>query len=107
MVFQVVNLRRRTRAPLPENLIGNLIWVVPTTIEEEKVEFHELASKLRTKTASFFHETVPRIRGDEEGNKLMFESVKEREALMKSVTDVDLYWCSSWCRFPVYEMDLG
>ena len=107
VIFQTVNLRKRTMPPLPETSIGNLLWVVSTTIEERSIEFHEVVNKLRNETTSFFDETVRRIKGDEEGNAMVFESVKMREETMKSVSDVDIYWCSSWCRFPVYEMDFG
>ncbi|XP_062118281.1 stemmadenine O-acetyltransferase-like [Humulus lupulus] len=107
VLFQAVNLRNRTEPPLPENSIGNLFWLLPVTIKENDIEFHELINKMKGETTSFHDETVRRIKSDEEGTALVFESMKERGEVMKSVGDVDVYCCSSWCRFPVYEMDFG
>ncbi|PON58785.1 Transferase [Trema orientale] len=108
VILCAVNLRNRTALPLSENSIGNLIWFPQVTIEEgENVEFHEVVSKIKRETASFYDETVRRIRNDEEGNALVFEAMKRREEVIKSVDDVNTYDCSSWCRFPVYEMDFG
>ncbi|PON77158.1 Transferase [Parasponia andersonii] len=108
VLFQSVNLRKRTVPPLPENSIGNLFWMLPVTIEDgNSIEFHELVSKMKRETTLFYDETVQRIKGDEDGNSLVFESVKERDEILKSVSDVDIYWCSSWCKFRLYEMDFG
>ena len=108
VLFQSVNLRNRTVPPLPENSIGNLFWTLPVTIEEgNNSEFHELISTMKRVTTSFYDETIPRIKGDEEGYSLVFESMKERGEIIKNVSDVDRYWCSSWCRFPIYDMDFG
>ncbi|XP_062114899.1 stemmadenine O-acetyltransferase-like [Humulus lupulus] len=108
LLFQSVNLRKRTEPPLPENAIGNLFWLLPVMLKEENsIEFHELIGKMKRETTSFLEETVRRIKGDEEGTALVFKSVKEKGEIIESVGEVDTYWCSSWCRFPVYEMDFG
>ncbi|XP_030493600.2 stemmadenine O-acetyltransferase [Cannabis sativa] len=110
LLFQAVNLRKRTEPPLPENAMGNLFWLLPVMIKEEEkknIEFHEIINEMRRETTSFLDETVRKIKGDEEGIGLVFKSAKEKKEIMESVGDVDTYFCSSWCRFPIYEMDFG
>ncbi|PON77159.1 Transferase [Parasponia andersonii] len=110
-VFCPVNLRKRTEPPLPENSMGNLIWTLIVETEEEEGEeegneFHALARKMKSKTTSFCSEKVSRLKG-EEGVSLVFESVKKQGEVLEVTGDLNLYWCTSWCRFPVYETDFG
>ncbi|PON58792.1 Transferase [Trema orientale] len=104
--LSAVNLRRRTAPPLPENSIGNLIWGIPMEVEGE-IGFQELLTDMKRETTTFCNETVRRVRGDEEGYSLVFESMKKQEEILKETGLLDLYWCSSWCRFSVYEVDFG
>ena len=104
--LHAVNLRKRTTPSLPENSIGNLIWGIPVGIEGE-IEFHALVKKIKSETTTFLNETAGRIKGDLEGAMLVFESMEIRGEILKTTSDLDFYWCSSWCRFPFYEVDFG
>ncbi|KAF4365673.1 hypothetical protein F8388_007506 [Cannabis sativa] len=104
--LHAVNLRKRTTPPLPENSMGNLIWGIPVEIEGE-IEFQEIVNKIRYETTSFYNETVRRIKGDEEGTTLIFESMNKQGEIIKTTGDLDFYYSSSWCRFPFYDIDFG
>ncbi|XWS34642.1 hypothetical protein CRYUN_Cryun21dG0055200 [Craigia yunnanensis] len=103
VLFQAVNLRNRIVPPLPENSIGNLIWPMPVFIGDGEMELNELVSMIRREITEFCNEKANKFKGDD-GFLLITESLKERRELCK---DAALYRCTSWCRFPLYEMDYG
>ncbi|XP_022734482.1 BAHD acyltransferase BIA1-like [Durio zibethinus] len=103
VLFQAVNLRKRMVPPLPENSIGNLIWPMPVFIGDDEMELNKLVSVMRRGMTEFCKEKANKFKGDE-GFLLITESLKERRELCK---DAALYRCTSWCRFPLYEMDYG
>ncbi|KAF4346237.1 hypothetical protein G4B88_026204 [Cannabis sativa] len=115
LLLQVVKLRMSgtTEPPLSENAMGNFAWLVPVMInkqEENDTEFdHELiTSNIKRETTSFMDEKVKRrIKGDEEGIGEVFKLAKERGEIMRSVADVDTYWCSTWCGSGVYGLNFG
>lgn len=105
--FQSVNLRKRMVPPLSENSIGNLFWMLPILIEND-MEFHELVAKMRSETTAFFDEKVRKLSdGGDEGSLVVLESVNERKEMMEKIGMDNTYCCTSWCRFPLYEMDFG
>ncbi|WRX14193.1 hypothetical protein QQP08_006680 [Theobroma cacao] len=102
-LFQAVNLRKRIVPPLPENSIGNLIWTVPVFLGDGEMELNELVTVMRREMTQFCNEKANKFKGDD-GFLLITESLKERRELCK---DAAVYRCTSWCRFPLYEMDYG
>ncbi|GAA0153115.1 hypothetical protein LIER_11429 [Lithospermum erythrorhizon] len=101
-----VNLRSRMKPPLPENAFGNL-WRhthALTTLESEKDDqnFVHLPTKLREAISSINNEYIKKI---QEGDAY-FNLLKEHINLYFS-KDIEFCNFSSWCNFPVYEVDFG
>ncbi|GAB4860507.1 hypothetical protein Ancab_035666 [Ancistrocladus abbreviatus] len=97
-----VNLRPRVTPPLPEGSIGNFCWfvVIPTFIQSG-VKHHELIAQLRNTLRSIDSEYVTTIKTGECLNELKARS----ENLNSDVVSMSNF--SSWCRFPLYEVDFG
>ncbi|XVE85234.1 hypothetical protein DITRI_Ditri17bG0075300 [Diplodiscus trichospermus] len=102
VLFQAVNLRKRIVLPLPENCIGNLIWPMLVFIGDgHEMELNELVSVIRRGTTEFCNEKANKFKGDD-GFFFITESLKESREVCQ---DAALYRCTSWCKFPLYEMD--
>ncbi|KAJ8770586.1 hypothetical protein K2173_018077 [Erythroxylum novogranatense] len=79
LLFQMVNMRKRLRQPLPRNTMGNISWNAAIEIKENQMELNELADEIREKP-------LP---------------------MRKSTKGDDPYRCSSLCGFPLYKIDFG
>ncbi|OVA20488.1 Transferase [Macleaya cordata] len=103
-----VNLRGRMDPPLPKVSFGNLVIVATaTSTSEPRVGNHELDGLVGQ-----LRDAINKINGDyigkvlQSGEFLKSVANKEEEAAADKV-DVEVYWMTSWCRFPVYEADFG
>ena len=105
VLSQVVNLRKRMVPPLPENSIGNLIWSFQVFSKDSEIELHELVAKMRKGLIEFCNEKANNFKGDE-GFHMVSELLKEQGELMRKM-DINIYRCSSLCKFPLYETDFG
>ncbi|KAB2636840.1 BAHD acyltransferase [Pyrus ussuriensis x Pyrus communis] len=80
---QDVNLRKRVVPPLPENLAGNVVGSFTSKADEES-------------TAKLVFDS------DE-----AWQEIKDKQNKPKTHDNMEIYSCTSWCRFPFYEADFG
>ncbi|KAK6117228.1 hypothetical protein DH2020_049028 [Rehmannia glutinosa] len=106
--FHAVNLRARIRSPdddqyYLENVFGNCIMSsLATTNNTCNITFHELVSKLRSSIRKISDDYIEKAKnGDYYLNDLF--------GLMSFLAKGELEYCrfSSWCSFPIYEVDYG
>ncbi|KAI5674942.1 hypothetical protein M9H77_05892 [Catharanthus roseus] len=101
-IISAVNLR--PYLALPQNSIGN-IFSFYFCINDEGMDnqFSALISKLRNGKQKLLENIISK-------EKLTYES--QMQELTKcldqlNISSLDTYFCSSWCRFPVYDIDFG
>ncbi|GMN63913.1 hypothetical protein TIFTF001_032986 [Ficus carica] len=101
---QNMNMRPRIVPPLAENVAGNLVGYFAAKIgeyESDNTDMKELVNKFR----KGIKEAVENY-----GKRVDIEEVKrtldEYGKLIKNA-EIDNYNCTSWCKFPFYELDLG
>ncbi|KAI5676383.1 hypothetical protein M9H77_07333 [Catharanthus roseus] len=104
-----VNLRPRMNPPLPNHAFGNFwrhIMAIPTIVlsnnKEEKYEYHDLVEILRSSIREINDDYVKKIQSGDEYIPILKKSV---EIFLKG--EIELLNFSSWCRFPIYEVDFG
>ncbi|XP_021802989.1 BAHD acyltransferase BIA1-like [Prunus avium] len=101
---QDVNLRKRVVPPLPENLVGNVVGSFTSKAEEGTIDLKDLVAKLR--------EGIDELK-EKYAKKLVFDSneawqgIKDKHSKLKNDDEMEIYSCTSWCRFPFYEADFG
>jgi hypothetical protein len=111
ILFQAVNLRTRMNPAVPETAVGNLVWPFSVTVEEESnVELHEMVKRMRKGIMDFIENKAERFK-EEGGFKVVMENLKERVEILKRSNENEgslvIYKCSSWCKFPLLEFDVG
>ncbi|KAF3966816.1 hypothetical protein CMV_009110 [Castanea mollissima] len=103
--IHAVNLRERMVPHLSVHSFGNL-WRVAiaaeTPVEMEK-DYHFLVSQLRNAILEISAEFLKKLQDGPVGDLDFLE--KEVKQLQND--EIDLCIFSSWCRFPVYEVDFG
>ena len=108
-LFQAVNLRPRMVPAVPDTAVGNFVWPFTVTVEEEsEVELHVLVKKMRNAMREFLETKAERFK-EEGGFGVVMEALKERGELLKNKEKegVVVYKCTSWCKFPLHEVDFG
>ncbi|XP_062109526.1 stemmadenine O-acetyltransferase-like [Humulus lupulus] len=100
VLFQAVNLRPRMDPPLPENSIGNLLWFLPVVIEESDMELGIVVHKMKKLVNEFVNDKAMKFKDD-------VLSVLGEFSKWRDFQEMELYSCSSWCKFPLYETDFG
>ncbi|KAM5569049.1 BAHD acyltransferase [Rosa sericea] len=99
-LYQNVNIRNRTVPPLPNDSVGNFIGSFIARAEDSEAELHGLVAELR-KGIEEFCKKAKRLPLSEDISVIC---EPQMEALrMLTSDDMDLYACTSWCRFPLYE----
>uniref|UniRef100_A0A5B7C948 Vinorine synthase-like n=1 Tax=Davidia involucrata TaxID=16924 RepID=A0A5B7C948_DAVIN len=96
-----VNLRPRMSPPLPDHAFGN-IWRIAfatATIDGD------LVGQLRSSIKKIDGDYVKNYIQNEDGDGYLEYLKKAQENLYKG--EIELCNFSSWCRFPVYEVDYG
>lgn len=106
LLTHIVNLRKRATPALPENILGNLIWLSSAKNNNAKryVELADLVNQVRKSILKIDDGYVKRLRGDE-GCSLMRKSLKEIEDFCSK--GANHYGFSSWCKFGFYDIDFG
>ncbi|XP_078447285.1 stemmadenine O-acetyltransferase-like [Wolffia australiana] len=107
---QVVNLRRRLQPPLPDSALGNL-WVVTLTDGFIPYEQRDLDCLTITQMTNAM-KTVPRLLTEandslQDGGLSGVQKIWEDLLARYSGCGVELCCFSSFCGFPVYEVDFG
>ncbi|KAL0464255.1 UNVERIFIED_CONTAM: Vinorine synthase [Sesamum latifolium] len=105
LAWHAVNIRSRASPPL-ENTFGNGCFSVAAELSHQHrlpaPELHELVSKLRrtirTIDAEYISET-------EREDRYLSDLGRVRDLILKG--EADAFCFTSWCRFPMYEVDLG
>ncbi|XAR54834.1 Deacetylvindoline O-acetyltransferase [Bertholletia excelsa] len=107
VLTQPVNLRPRTAPPLPVNSAGNFVWFypVPATNENEK-NLVSLVSAMRKGMVDFVNKYV-KDKSPEECYTLVCQSLKEANKVLSKSDEIDVYKCSSLCRYPFEQVDFG
>ncbi|KAM7272145.1 hypothetical protein ACFE04_031359 [Oxalis oulophora] len=100
MFMQAVNLRTRIIPPLPLNTIGNMLGSLISTCEDlTKTNLSDLIANMRKGVDAVCKRAKDGFKTEE-----ILERIKEEAQLF---IKYDTYRGTSWCRFPVYEIDLG
>ncbi|KAI8006401.1 Vinorine synthase [Camellia lanceoleosa] len=90
-----VNLRPRLMPPLPKYSFGNvsgLLWAMLDNNKDEITDLPDLVCQLR--------------KGIEQSTNNNF-TTKATYLMRAKKDEMDVYCHSSWCRFPLYEVDFG
>nr|GMC53303.1 vinorine synthase-like [Ipomoea batatas] len=99
-----VNLRRRMAPPLPEYSFGNLYQTASAVADWEE-DWPGLVKKLRAASERIDGSYVTKLRGGN-GFEVLKENFRQIGRLMAE-RNVVVFRFTSWCGFPVYEMDFG
>ncbi|KAL8253471.1 hypothetical protein R6Q59_037164 [Mikania micrantha] len=101
LLSHVVNLRKRLASILPENSIGNLIFIAHAKCDtSSQTQLHDLATKVRDGVLRINGEFVKKLQGDE-GMQVMEEALKGMKDCANSIG------FTSWCKLGFYEVDFG
>ncbi|KAL2515212.1 HXXXD-type acyl-transferase family protein [Forsythia ovata] len=100
--LHAVNLRPRTSPPLSEHAFGNCWWpaIAVSTSSDDNNGFSVLVTMLRNAIRKINSDYMEQVKED-----YLNHLSKLSDLLLKG--DVELYNFTSWCRFPVYEVDYG
>ncbi|CAK9172671.1 unnamed protein product, partial [Ilex paraguariensis] len=98
-----VNLRPKMNPPLSNHAFGNL-WSFALAVSkpEEDKDYHDLVFKLRSAIRKINGDYVKKLQDGEE-----YLNYLKRSKEQFSRGDLEFCNFSSWCRFPVYEVDYG
>ncbi|KAL4637624.1 hypothetical protein ACB092_03G090400 [Castanea dentata] len=100
MVLFAVNLRTRMDPPLPRNSFGNISRIATVLLSSE--ERDGLVGKVRAAIRKIDNEYVKKLQDHAQHLNFLKEASGK---VMKE--DVVPFNFSSWCRFPMYEVDFG
>ncbi|XP_052202266.1 stemmadenine O-acetyltransferase-like [Diospyros lotus] len=111
LLSHVVNLRPRTAPNLPENSIGNLIWIASAecTAEYDQLGLRGLVGKVKrgiSEINSELAKKLMRVSGNERFSAIS-KSLKRVQELGSKSKEVDYYGFTSWCNLGFYEADIG
>ncbi|CAL5214011.1 unnamed protein product [Lathyrus oleraceus] len=102
----VVEVRRRMVPPLSENWVGNIVWFASMSPNKEEMELDELVSKIKEALSEFCEVYPKKFEGKEEED-LSFISGCLEHLNDGYYENHNTYTFSSWCGFPVYDVDFG
>ncbi|KAJ7964778.1 vinorine synthase-like [Quillaja saponaria] len=107
-LVQAVNLRTRMDPALPENSFGNLSWLFSMIVENEKeMELLELVKQLKLWKESLNEKANKFKGGEQEVRSYMKELLDEKDEILVKRKELLVYMVSSWCGFPLFEIDYG
>ncbi|XP_065874660.1 tabersonine-19-hydroxy-O-acetyltransferase-like [Euphorbia lathyris] len=98
-----MSLRTKISPPLSERNIGYLIGMFPVLAREDKeIELGVLVKEFR-KAKTQLSNSCANTTSIEDICPMILESMKP----LSEYLNVELYVCTSWCRYPFYESDFG
>ncbi|XP_055833537.1 stemmadenine O-acetyltransferase-like [Solanum dulcamara] len=105
LLTHIVNLRKRAAPALPENILGNLIWISSAkNTAKRDMKLPDLVNKVKKSISRIDDCYIKRLRSDE-GCSLMRKSLKEIGDFCSK--GANHYGFSSWCKFGFYDIDFG
>ncbi|OMO60401.1 Transferase [Corchorus capsularis] len=101
-LLQVVDLRKRMNPPLPQHSTGSLqSFLVVETLDCE-TELQSLVKQLRNGMRDRSSESsMSKLQGSDAVSEILLGFKQVGSLLQRD--DLDVYFCSSWCRFELYE----
>ncbi|XAR55667.1 Deacetylvindoline O-acetyltransferase [Bertholletia excelsa] len=106
VLLQLVNMRRRVVPPLPENCVGNYAWFYSISPRQgTQMTLQALVGQLRKGLSLLCDENVKNLEMEEWVKAICdFKRVEDSQEVLK---DVDIYVCTSTCRFSFYKVNFG
>ncbi|CAN4094077.1 unnamed protein product [Withania somnifera] len=105
LLTHIVNLRKRAVPSLPENILGNLLWLSSAkNTTKHDMGLPDLVNQVRKSISRIDDHYVKMLRSDE-GCNLMRKSLKEIGDFCTK--GANHYGFSSWCKFGFYDIDFG
>ncbi|CAH1451918.1 unnamed protein product [Lactuca virosa] len=109
MAMTFVNMRGRLNPPLPETSFGNFVgsFLAEKSFHDGgEIELRGLAGQLRHEFKEFCDVNMKQVQDSKDGiSAILNYSKKIRDVLGRDETEVITF--SSWCGFPLYEIDFG
>ncbi|XP_039155565.1 acetyl-CoA-benzylalcohol acetyltransferase-like [Eucalyptus grandis] len=107
LISHTLNLRGRTDLLWHDNLGGNVYTMVngKSTAEVTELGLHGLVGLVRDAITTLLAKLPNAIDGEDLGDMVTNSVGQFQEELRKGDTDVLIF--TSWCRFPLYQVNLG
>ncbi|KAL3497712.1 hypothetical protein ACH5RR_040444 [Cinchona calisaya] len=108
MLIQAANLRPRVFPPLPENSIGNFSWFFSIMTNDENGKSVTKIVDALKKSAKGFSEKFGNELSANKCYSLICESIEgTRKVIRENKSEIEVYRCSSLCRYPFNQMNFG
>ncbi|KAF9610466.1 hypothetical protein IFM89_022430 [Coptis chinensis] len=106
IINTIINFRRRTNPPQPQNSFGNLVFgiILPPWTTGSEPELHCLVRQLQEKIRKIDSDYTKQQLADK---GLLLCHYLNQVSEMYSEKYTNVYTFSSWCRFPFYKADFG
>ncbi|XP_027108872.1 pelargonidin 3-O-(6-caffeoylglucoside) 5-O-(6-O-malonylglucoside) 4'''-malonyltransferase-like [Coffea arabica] len=111
LITHTVNLRNKTSPPIPKHSCGNFCTFAVANCAAEQAKSPGLQGTVNLvgdavrKTAA---DCARILNSGEDGNMVIIDSFKHvTEIICNSGGDLNVIMFTSWCRFPLYEVDFG
>ncbi|KAA8522080.1 hypothetical protein F0562_012606 [Nyssa sinensis] len=107
VLLQPVNLRPRMSPPLPENSVGNFSWFFSIMAKDESdTDLPRLVGELKKGMAQFSEKYAKNLTANE-CYSLICEAIKEAKKVLNKNENINMFKCSSLCRYPFNQMNFG
>ncbi|KAJ4715317.1 vinorine synthase-like [Melia azedarach] len=104
LLKHIVNLRRRSKPPISDHCMGNLVWHVNALCTEKEADLDGLATKFREAIKIVNDDFVKSLQGDE--GFVNFRKVVQ-DVLEASSKAEDIITFTSWCNTGLNNIDFG
>ncbi|XP_062109535.1 vinorine synthase-like [Humulus lupulus] len=105
-VTQTMDIRKRAEPAMPEELVGNLVTIIPVETNLDEPELQDVVAEFRNGVREFGEKKGKRLRGDGALNVILEVVQGLLELLARDDTDGVIF--TSLCTFKLYEIaDFG